>query len=115
MGTRLYIGNLAFTTTEDQLKDIFSECGEVLSCNLITDKFTGKSRGFGFVEMASQEAAQKAVSELDGKDVDGRRLKVNEARPREERPPRNFGDDRGPRGGRGAGRFEGRGRSSYDR
>jgi len=85
MGTRLYVGNLSFNTMEDDLNRLFATCGTVTSCNLITDKFTGKSRGFGFVEMASQAEATKAIAELNGKDCDGRALTVNEARPREER------------------------------
>jgi len=87
---------------EGDLLELFKQIGEVVNCDLITDRFTGKSRGFAFVEMASDDEAQKAISELNGKDVDGRALRVNEARPREERPRRDFGggrDDFG-RGGR---------------
>jgi RNA recognition motif-containing protein len=93
MSKRLYVGNLSFQTTEQELQDLFQEVGQVESCNLITDKVTGKSRGFGFVEMTSDEDAEKAIGEFDGKEVDGRTLKVNEARPRQDRdraPRRNF-------------------------
>lgn len=96
MATRLYVGNLSFNTTEDALRGLFAQAGTVTSCNVIMDRFTNKSRGFAFVEMASQEEATKAVSQLNGKELDGRMLKVNEARPREERPRNDFGggDDR---------------------
>jgi RNA recognition motif-containing protein len=85
MGNRLYVGNLSFDTAEDDLSALFSPIGNVVSCNLITDKFTDKSRGFAFVEMSTQEEATKAIAELNGKDCDGRALTVNEAKPREER------------------------------
>jgi cold-inducible RNA-binding protein len=85
MGTKLYVGNLSFDTSENDLQSLFAPCGTVVSCNLITDKFTSKSRGFAFVEMGSQAEANKAIAELNGKDCDGRALTVNEARPREER------------------------------
>lgn len=109
MATRLYVGNLSFNTMEGEILDLFSKVGNVTSCNLITDKFTGKSRGFAFVEMATQEEANKAIAEFNGKELDGRTLTVNEARPREDRPRRDFGGgggrgdfggDRGDRGGR---------------
>jgi len=86
MGTKLYVGNLSFETMEDDLKSLFSACGTVTSCNLIIDKFTSKSRGFAFVEMSSDAEAAKAISEMNGKEVDGRKLTVNEAKPREDRP-----------------------------
>jgi cold-inducible RNA-binding protein len=101
MATRLYVGNLSFNTMEDDIRTLFSKCGTVANCDLITDKFTGKSRGFAFVEMASQADADKAVAELNGKDLDGRALTVNEARPREERPRRDFGGGGGDRESRG--------------
>jgi RNA recognition motif-containing protein len=99
MGTNLYVGNLSFNTMEADLQQLFAQAGKVVSCNLITDKFTGKSRGFAFVEMGSQEEADRAIAQFNGKDVDGRPLRVNEARPREERPPRHGGGggDRPPR------------------
>jgi RNA recognition motif-containing protein len=82
---------------EGDIMELFKTVGNVVSCNLITDKFTNKSRGFAFVEMGSEAEAQKAIAELNGKELDGRVLTVNEARPREERPRRDFGG--GPRGG----------------
>jgi len=84
----IYVGNLRYGVTEDSLKTIFSEFGEVVTVKIIRDKFSGDSKGFGFVEMASDDEAQKAIAELNGKDFDGRALRVNEARPREERPRR---------------------------
>ena len=101
MGTKLYVGNLSFETMESDLQELFSKVGHVASCSLITDKFTGKSRGFAFVEMASDEEAKKAIAELNGKSVDGRALTVNEARPREDRPRRDFGGGGGGGGGGG--------------
>ena len=85
MAKNLYIGNLSFDTTEDSLRDLFAQAGTVTSCNLIMDRETNRPRGFAFVEMSSDTEAQKAISEFDGKDVDGRALKVNEAKPRENR------------------------------
>lgn len=86
MGTRLYIGNLSFHTTDAALQQHFGQAGAVTSVNLIMDKFTGRSRGFAFVEMSSDSEAQKAIELFHGKELDGRVLTVNEARPREERP-----------------------------
>ena len=105
MGTKLYVGNLSFETTESDLNDLFAQLGTVKSCSLITDKFTGKSRGFAFVEMGSEEEARKAIAEMGGKDVGGRPLTVNEAKPREDRPRRDFGGGGGggSRGGGGGG------------
>jgi RNA recognition motif-containing protein len=85
MGTRLYVGNLSFETRESDLQSHFEKAGPVKSCNLIVDKFTSESRGFGFVEMGSQEEANKAISTFDGTELDGRKLTVNEAREREAR------------------------------
>lgn len=111
MATRLFVGNLSFNTTEGELLDLFKQAGNVTKCELIMDKFTGKSRGFAFVEMSSQEEATKAIEMYNGKDFGGRALTVNEARPREDRPRGDFGGgggggrgDRGDRGGRGGGR-----------
>jgi RNA recognition motif-containing protein len=104
MGTKLYVGNLSFETMESDLRELFAQAGNVVDCSLITDKFTGKSRGFAFVEMGSDEEAQKAIGEFNGKSIDGRALKVNEARPREERPRRDFGGGGGGGGGGGRGR-----------
>ncbi|MBI2437461.1 MAG: RNA-binding protein [Lentisphaerae bacterium] len=95
MGTKLYVGNLSFTTTEGDLKDYFAACGTVASCNVIMDKYTNKSRGFAFVEMGSQEEANKAIAEKNGVEFQSRTLTVNEAKPREDRPRGNFGGDRG--------------------
>lgn len=92
MGKKLFVGNVPFAITEDRLKEVFSEAGDVESVAIITDKMTGRPRGFVFVEMATEEGAQKAIETLHGKDVDGREINVNEARPREERPQGgNFG------------------------
>ncbi|MGQ9663669.1 MAG: RNA recognition motif domain-containing protein [Kiritimatiellia bacterium] len=90
----MYVGNLSFQTMESDLRELFAQVGNVTSCDLVTDKFTGKSRGFAFVEMATEEEAKKAIAELGGKNVDGRALTVNEARPREERPQSNFGGNK---------------------
>ena len=98
MGNRLYVGNLAFTITEPDLQDLFAQAGTVSEVALMVDKFTGKSRGFAFVTMSSDQEAQNAITQFHGKSVDGRALTVNEARPREERP------------GGGGGGFSGGGR-----
>jgi RNA recognition motif-containing protein len=102
---RLFVGNLAYQTLENDLQDLFSQAGSVTSASLMMDKFTGKSRGFAFVEMASPAEAQKAVEMFNGKDFQGRPLTVNIARPREERPPRREGGGGGGgyRGGREGG------------
>ena len=102
MGTKLYVGNLSFETMENDIQELFGQAGTVASCDLIMDRVTGKSRGFAFVEMGSDAEAQKAVAELDGKDLHGRSLKVNEARPREDRP-RGGGGGGGGGGGYGGG------------
>ena len=109
MATKLFVGNLSFNTTEGDILELFKQAGNVVSCELIMDKFTGKSRGFAFVQMGTQEEANKAIADLNGKEIDGRALTVNEARPREERPRGDFGGGGG--GGRGGKRdFGGRGR-----
>jgi len=90
----LYVGNLSFSVNDDMLRQAFEEFGQVSSASVIKDKFSGDSRGFGFVEMPSKEEAEKAMAELNGKDLEGRALTVNEARPRK---------DRGSRGGGGGG------------
>jgi len=97
MATRLFVGNLSFNTTEGDILDLFKQAGNVTTCNLIVDKFTNKSRGFGFVEMSSQEEATKAIADINGKELDGRALTVNEAKPREERPRGDFGGGGGGR------------------
>ena len=99
MGTRLYIGNLPYGATEADLKTVFEEAGTVTNCNVILDKMTGNSRGFAFVEMSTQEEADRAVAELNGRDLQGRALRVNEARPREERGGGDFGGGGGGGGG----------------
>ncbi len=97
----IFVGNLAFKVSEEELKALFAQFGEVKSAKVIKDKFTGESRGFGFIEMASASEAEQAISNLNGMDLEGRKLRVNEANPREERP-------RSPRtGGREGGRSEG--------
>ena|SRR5215467_13693426 len=102
MSTKLYVGNISFNTSNQDLIDMFSASGTVQSANIIEDRDTGRSRGFGFVEMASKEEADAAIAALNGKEVDGRTLKVNEAKPREERGGGgNFGGGRGGRGGGG--------------
>jgi len=96
MSKKLYVGNLAYETTEASLAPLFEAMGEVVSVNLVTDRMTGRSRGFAFVEMAEVSAAQQAINELNGKALDGRNIKVAEARPK--RP-------REDRGGGGRGRY----------
>ena len=110
MATKLYVGNLSFGTTEGDLRRLFEAHGTVTSCSLIMDKMTGKSRGFAFVEMSSPAEAAKAISELAGKDCDGRALTVNEAKPREDRPSRGGGGGGGYGGGGGGGGGFGGGR-----
>ena len=102
MAKKLYVGGLSYGTTEDALKELFSQAGTVESATIIIDRMSGRSKGFGFVEMSSDEEAQKAIETLNGKELDGRSLTVNEARPMEDRPKRDF--DRGGRGGFGGGR-----------
>ncbi len=98
---KLYVGNLPYSMTDDQLKQTFAPAGEVVSANVITDKMSGRSRGFGFVEMADDGA--KAIEMFDGQEIEGRKLVVNEARPKTERPPRSGGFGGGGRGGYGGG------------
>ena len=95
MATKLFVGNLSFNTTEGDILALFKQAGNVSTCELIMDKFTNKSRGFAFVQMGTQEEATKAIADLNGKELDGRALTVNEAKPREERPRGNFGGGRG--------------------
>lgn len=109
MSTKLYVGNLSFNTTAQDLETMFAQSGTVQSANLIEDRETGRSRGFGFVEMSSKEEAQNAISSFNGKEVDGRALTVNEAKPREDRNG-GGGSNRGGGGGRGG---YGGGRGSY--
>ena len=99
MGTKLYVGNLPFSVNKQTLQDMFSQCGTVDSVNVITDRDTGQSKGFAFVEMSSNGEAQKAIRELNGTSLDGREIKVNEAKPKVPRDDRRGGG----RGGRGYG------------
>ena len=121
MESKLYVGNLSYSTTEDDLRQLFAQAGNVKSVSVIKDRDTGRSKGFAFVEMGNDEDAQKAISQFNGQSFQDRSLKVNVARPREDRPrggggggggfggPRG-GDRGGPRGG-GGGDRGGRGRS----
>ena len=111
MEKRLYVGNLSYSTTEDSLEELFQQAGTVVKCELMLDKFTSRSRGFAFIEMATHEEAQNAVDMLNEKDLDGRNLRVNIARPREERPPRREGGGGYGGGGGGGGGYGGGGHS----
>ena len=102
MGNKLYVGNLSYNTTGSDLEQLFAQHGSVQSAEVIADRDTGRSKGFGFVEMSSQEEAQKAIAALNGQEHDGRALTVNEAKPREDRP-RGGGGGGGYGGGRGGG------------
>lgn len=97
MSTKLFVGNLSFKATQEQIQALFAAHGAVTEVDLVKDKFTNRPRGFGFVTMETPEAAQAAIQAINGKDIDGRALTVNIARPREERPPRFSGGDRGER------------------
>ena len=108
MGNKIYVGGLPFAVTGDRLQEIFSEHGTVESASVIADKFTGQSRGFGFVEMSSSSEAQKAIESLNGTQLDGRTLTVNEAKPKEEMGSRNFSSPN-----RRPGAFQARGNSRY--
>ena len=94
MAKKLYVGNLSYNINNDSLKDMFSQAGTVESATIIMDKMTGRSKGFGFVEMSSDEEAQKGIEMFDGKEMEGRALTVNEARPMEPRAPSNGGFSR---------------------
>src|SRR6185503_430952 len=123
MSTKLYVGNLAFQTTSEELQELFSQAGTVASASVVEDRMTGRSRGFAFVEMSTPEEAASAIEQMNGKEVGGRALKVNEAKPRENRGGgggggrgfgggnRNggggYGGNRGGGGGRGKGNFGG--------
>ncbi len=108
MATKLYVGGLPYSTQEDALKELFAQAGSVTSAVIIMDKMSGRSKGFGFVEMSTDEEAQKAVSMLNGQEFEGRKLTVNEARPMEARPPRTGGFGGGSNGGYGGGNRGGR-------
>jgi RNA recognition motif-containing protein len=110
----IYVSNLSFNVQDEDLKEFFTEYGEVSSAKVITDKFTGKSRGFGFVEMPDDEAAQKAIAELDQASVENRTIRVMEAKPKEDKPARTGGGG-GFRGGNGGGGFSGGGNGGYNK
>src|ERR671939_96092 len=103
MATKLYVGNLSFRTTQEDLRELFAQAGTVESASVIEDRETGRSRGFGFVEMASPEEAQAAIEQFNGKEFNGRNLTVNEARPRTERGGGGGGGGGGYGGGGGGG------------
>ena len=120
MSTKLYVGNLSFNTSNEDLQELFGQAGTVESANIVEDRETGRSRGFGFIEMSSKEEAQTAIEQLNGKEVDGRSLTVNEAKPREERSGggggggnRGGGGGRGGYGGGGGGGNRGGGGGGY--
>jgi len=119
MSNKLFVGNLSFNTTENDLHDAFAAHGTVVEANLMMDRMSGRPRGFGFVTMSTPEEAQKAIEALNGKEIDGRALTVNVARPREDRPGGGGGGGgRGPRreyGGGGGGRGGGGGGGGRDR
>jgi cold-inducible RNA-binding protein len=109
MSTKLFVGNLSFKTTENDLQEAFAAHGTVVEANLMMDRMSGRSRGFAFVTMSTPEEAQKAIEAMNGATLGERQLTVNIARPKEDRPPRSGGGDRGPRreyggGGGGGGR-----------
>jgi cold-inducible RNA-binding protein len=116
MSTKLYVGNLAFQTTSQELQELFATAGTVESASVVEDRDTGRSRGFAFVEMSTKEEAAAAIDQFNGKEVGGRALKVNEAKPRENRSGggggRGFGGNRGGFGGNRGGGGGGGGRSS---
>ena len=120
MGTKLYVGNLSFRTTSEELKEAFAAAGTVESASVIEDRDTGRSRGFAFVEMATPEEAAAAIEQFNGKDFGGRNLTVNEAKPREDRGRGGYGGGRGSGGGYGGGGRDrgdrgGGGGGGYDR
>ena len=114
MATKLYVGNLSFNTSSEELQQLFSQAGTVESAAVVEDRDTGRSRGFGFVEMATKEEAAAAIEQFNGKELNGRNLTVNEARPREDRGNRGGGGGRGGYGG-GRGGNRGGGRGDYGR
>jgi cold-inducible RNA-binding protein len=117
MSTTVFVGNVSYDATENELQDLFAQHGTVTDVNLMVDRITKKPRGFAFVSMESKEAADAAIRALNGAELHGRKLTVNEARPREDRPPREGGGrgDRGDRGGGGGGGGGYRGGGGRDR
>ncbi|MEW6704881.1 MAG: RNA-binding protein [Pseudomonadota bacterium] len=109
MGNKLYVGNLAYSVRDDSLHQAFSQFGSVTSAKVMMDRDTGRSKGFGFVEMGSDAEAQAAINGMNGQALEGRSIVVNEARPREERPGGGGGGFRGSYGGGGGGGYGGRG------
>lgn len=109
MGNKLYVGNLPFSATDDSLREMFARAGQVESARIITDRDTGRSKGFGFVEMSTEQEASEAINKFNGTELDGRSLTVNEARPM---APRD-GGGRGPRDGGGRGHRGGGGRQRW--
>jgi RNA recognition motif-containing protein len=97
MGAKLYVGNLPYSVTEERLQQHFAQYGSVVSARIITDKFSGRSKGFGFVEMSSDQEAERAVNALNGTDLEGRNIVVSEARPQAPRMPQGSGGGRPPR------------------
>lgn len=113
MGKKLYVGNLSFNTSEQGLEQLFAQCGAVESCRIMTDRDTGRSRGFAFVEFSNDEEAQAAVAKFNGVEFEGRALTVNEARPQENRGGGGFGGGRGAGGGGGGFNRDRGGRGGY--
>jgi RNA recognition motif-containing protein len=105
MSTKLFVGSLSYSVSDDQLQEAFAAAGKVVSAKVIIDRDTGRSKGFGFVEMSTDEEAKKAIELVNGKEIEGRPVAVSEARPREDRPRGGggYGGDRGDRGGYGGG------------
>jgi cold-inducible RNA-binding protein len=118
MSKKLYVGNLAFQTTTQDLQQLFGQAGSVESAQIIEDRDTGRSKGFAFVEMSTEDEAAAAIEQFNGKEVGGRALKVNEARPKENRSGggggRGFGGNRGGGGGYGRGGNNNQGRNNYE-
>ena len=97
METRIYVGNISYDTTENDLRTLFAQAGEVKSVSVVTDRYTGQSKGFAFVEMASEQAAEASIQALTGKSVDGREIRVDKAKPRADRDDRRSTERRRPR------------------
>jgi cold-inducible RNA-binding protein len=113
MGNKLYVGNLPFSASDDSLREMFAQAGQVDSAKVITDRDTGRSKGFGFVEMSTEQEAQNAITKFNGADFDGRSLTVNEARPMVPREGGGGGRGAGGGGGKGAGGKYGGGRNRW--